>query len=611
MLRLPDSNRFRKGSPIAFVCIINLVIISLISHYVEIIQLSNKMALGISAVFLVSFMFAFFTLKRGKDVLIRLSPVAIVILSVVLTIHYLDYLPSLGKEPISIVLLPVLIPLAVIGLMQKKETPTKLQLSPRLLVPILLLAFALRLLTLDSYHFHGDEHETIAAAYSFAQTGDFYKWDWMQNKPGDQTDCITTISDCRYTRAWPYSVSVATSITVFGMNEWSVRLPSVLFGVGALFAAYLVLKKLTDSTAPGIIAALLMGIAPYFIETARFARMYSMLWFVFLMSMYFMVKAYHETTQKRLYYLALGIGLFILSYFVHPVTLVAIPGLVGVFGIFHVVINGISKKTVLPAFSVGLIGLMLLIANQSGFVSLFPPKYITLLTEPNYEYVYHVIRPFHWILVILILGVGLMYMYFQKKIVQVIGIICVGIVGLVFFVFIGGRYMQAHYISLITILFYLLISIVFLYLIQYAKHGLLTLILSIALITATLLNQSNNLYGDERNYGKYSIAYQSIAENYQPGDVIIGQFLRTYYLQDTRLKDAIIIDMGRAKSFSFETFKETIATNPSGFLVWDTIEENANVEREIRRYACVHFTQLHGENCKTDIDDTKVEVFRY
>lgn len=509
--------------------------------------------------------------------------------------------------------LPVLIIMSAYGLIASLTARRQLT-NPRISTIGLLLIIALlvRVHNVQIPYFFGDEYETIAAAYSFAETGDFYKWDWMQQKPGDQTDCITTVSDCRYTRAWPFTVSVATSIKLFGLSEWSARLPGILFSVGALGFIFLIVKKLMDSNLPGLIVVILIGFSPYFIETARFSRMYAMLWFVFWGSTYILLRAkeQHEF-KKKVALLALSTLGFIFSYIIHPITLVMFPGLVISIGILLIKKFGFSKKYLAPIIALAVLGMLLIILNQTGRISLFSPKYLTILSEPRYDYLDVIARPFHVLAYLFMVSMCTVIAWKKKHLSKILPLLVTSAVGIVFFVFLGGRYMHPHYISLVTITLFMLLGIFHYQLFAYTKYGLLITALSIGTVLIGLHSHYDNIYQFGRNYGKYPVAYQSVIDEYQPGDVIISQFLRTYYLQNEKVKDAIIIDMGRGKSFTLDDLKHTLQQYPSGFLVWDTIEEDAHIDREVRRYACANFTQLHGENCKEEKDDSRIEIFRF
>ena len=66
-----------------------------------------------------------------------------------------------------------------------------------------------------------------------------------------------------------YVYLTAPFVAVFGLNEWSVRLPSALSGVFSVFLLYLILYKLTNKKELGIWSAFLLAISPWHIQFSR------------------------------------------------------------------------------------------------------------------------------------------------------------------------------------------------------------------------------------------------------------------------------------------------------------------------------------------------------
>lgn len=74
---------------------------------------------------------------------------------------------------------------------------------------------------------------------------------------------------------------------VFGSGEISLRLPSVLFGVGAVWVVYKIRRLFT----PGVsLASLLLAIAPFHIYYSQEARLYSLGVFLTCLSIYYFIR---------------------------------------------------------------------------------------------------------------------------------------------------------------------------------------------------------------------------------------------------------------------------------------------------------------------------------
>ncbi|MBI2664403.1 glycosyltransferase family 39 protein [Candidatus Woesearchaeota archaeon] len=93
-------------------------------------------------------------------------------------------------------------------------------------------------------------------------------------------------------------------VKLFGATAFWARLPSVLFGAGAVLFSYLVFKKIFgEKTA--VISALIVALSSYHIIFSQEARMYAMLGFMALLSMHAYISYLQTPTRKTgMYYTA-------------------------------------------------------------------------------------------------------------------------------------------------------------------------------------------------------------------------------------------------------------------------------------------------------------------
>jgi mannosyltransferase len=84
----------------------------------------------------------------------------------------------------------------------------------------------------------------------------------------------------------------------FSKNEVWLRLLPVLFGIGTVYMLYLLGRKLFDEKV-GLLAALLLALAPYHIYYSQEFRMYSMAAFFAIVSMYYFVTLLGDKGDKR------------------------------------------------------------------------------------------------------------------------------------------------------------------------------------------------------------------------------------------------------------------------------------------------------------------------
>ncbi len=143
---------------------------------------------------------------------------------------------------------------------------------------------ALRLINLGHLNFWGDESITALAVQGILEHG----------YPQFPSGMI-------YFRGLPTLYLCALSSLIWGVNEWALRLPSVLFSSGTIVLVYLLGKRLF-SIQTGLLAAFLLTFSYWDFEFARHARMYSGFAFVFLLTLYAMYRGVVE--GERFWYRA-------------------------------------------------------------------------------------------------------------------------------------------------------------------------------------------------------------------------------------------------------------------------------------------------------------------
>src|SRR3990167_10929446 len=129
------------------------------------------------------------------------------------------------------------------------------------LLLIITLAILLRLTLLSSIPvgFNDDEAAFGYNAYSILKTG---KDEWSQFLP---FPVFESFGDWKLVG---YLYPTVVSQMIFGANEMATRLPSVFFGVLAIFSTYLLAGKLFSQRV-GLMATLLLAVSPWHIAASR------------------------------------------------------------------------------------------------------------------------------------------------------------------------------------------------------------------------------------------------------------------------------------------------------------------------------------------------------
>ena len=129
------------------------------------------------------------------------------------------------------------------------------------IVIIILIAAGLRLWQLDKYPagFNADEAAIGYNAYSLLETGkDEYGTPWPLSfksfgdfKPG------------------LYFYFVMPFVKIFGLNEWAVRVPSAVLGIGTVIIIYFLAEEIFKNSKVGLVSSLLLAISPWHIQFSR------------------------------------------------------------------------------------------------------------------------------------------------------------------------------------------------------------------------------------------------------------------------------------------------------------------------------------------------------
>jgi len=497
------------------------------------------------------------------------------------------------------------------------------KLALPILIFILFLGLGLRFYQLGKFDFHGDEFQVVSAATGFYKVGKPCKWDWLKEQPvysKESGECVT------YTRAWPHSWLIAQSFKLFGISEWSARLISVIFGGLLIIFAYVIVLHFIGNYFLALFAAFLFSINPFYISISRYTRMYALLIPLFFLLIYFVFRGITEEGkifQKRnipsffskylnfsYFFIFLSLIFLYLNYLIHINSFVLLPPLA--LFIFYLAFARRKRKYFVLSFLLVSASLALpLLTKHTNFLNPFL-YFISFFSRHNTQYLDYLSNfPFGsflgkiFLFLSFILALALPLKSWLKDRLIYLSLI-VGF-SLFFFVFVANRYPAAVYISHLTPLAIVLISISWLSLLKIFQKKEIKILLVVLLLwgISSSLFPIKRLYSQGVN-GNYSQAYQVIIENYNPqNEAIFGQYLRPYYLKPLNDK-AIFMDMSRNRGYSLEQFLTDLEKYQSGWITWET-RKSYHLRPEIISYINNNFEKYHGQG----IDNTKVEVYYF
>lgn len=105
-----------------------------------------------------------------------------------------------------------------------------------------------------------------------------------------------------------YYILMHSWVKIFGISEFSLRFPSVVFSVLSLILIFKLSKELFGRQT-GLFAALLLSLSLYNIDYAREGKMYAMLWFFGLASFYFFYAFTRHNRIRDLVLYAISTGI--------------------------------------------------------------------------------------------------------------------------------------------------------------------------------------------------------------------------------------------------------------------------------------------------------------
>lgn len=492
----------------------------------------------------------------------------------------------------------------------------------RLGVTVLLAAAAvIYFYRLGSHEFHGDEHQVVDAAAGFYHTGGFHLWNWIADRPRPET----------YTRAAPHTATIAVSYALFGISEWSARLPSALAGVATVPISYGVFAYFTERRWVAAVTTAAVVAYPSLVGIFRWTRMYALLVPLFLLLSYLVCRTLTEENPLDLRndranefvdeYLNFNLGL----------GLVTLPVL-GFASILHVnslyvVVAGYlfvlyrtfetKERRYVVATVAGLGGLVAVaaIVRYTGYLD-FIPAYLSFFGEENRAYVDLLLRyPFGATFGGLLAVVGFVVVRtaedgrLRTKMTFLYVLVAFS---LVFLVYIGDRYVSYAYIVHVVPLGIALTLYGFRSVLDDIGSRTirsLLVVLLVATIATPMVAGSDGesyrtLYFEEDQ--DFRTAYETIERSYDPAtEALIVQYPRRYYLRDLPA-NATIVNMESDREYTPTEFRRDLRKYEAGWVAWES-GKSYHIRDGIRAYIEEHFVQYHGEG----VDDTRVEVYYF
>jgi hypothetical protein len=486
-----------------------------------------------------------------------------------------------------------------------------------LLILILSVAGFTMFYKLDSVDLYSDEATVLTVAKGYMHSGEYRYWDFVKNDMG-------TIEN---SRAYPHVYLVSLAFRMFGVNEWSNRFFSAVFGIMFCLFAFLISYYFTKNKTSAFLVSLSVIFIPEYLMHFRWGRMYAMFIPLYLLMSYLFYRGITETnTIKRLPaklntfvtkylnfhygYLLAAFALTILTIEVH-LNAVFIFLLLLFFLLYLVIFE--YKHKYLAALIAGIAGSTIFIVFD--FMNILQMSALQNIFKVNNSEIYfNIFTQFPFgtfastsaVAIITILLFFIKKPDFRKKYVFLLLNL---VIGFLTFSFLFDYAVSFRYIS------FLFIFPVILF-IDFGVKFFKTLFSGIGKIAAAAViliilslgftNRYNSFYFEnELHPGRPSIACQTVNENATAGDLVLTHYLPHYFLRDIN-PEIQTSTLGHFDAVPFDTIYEQFHEYDRGWIVFYT-SYGGMIDQEVVKYANLYFTKYHG----TGIDDTNMEVFFY
>ena len=536
---------------------------------------------------------------------------------------------------LSILLLGSIITLLAISKDKTENTYNfKKYTSIIILFIIIIFGTVLRIRGVKEVSFYNDEYQVVNAAAGYRYTGTFLSWNFLLDKPDSIQSCPQLDKSCNYyTRAFPHTILIAWCFRFLGISELSARLPSLIFGILLIPLSFFVAKYFTKRDDVSLLFSFFISISTGFITLSKYTRMYAIVIPISLLSIYFIYRGLFDNPKKefrnkfiekflsyRYAHLIIGILLFYLAYLLH-INVVAIIPAFFLYTIYKYLSS--KNKKYLPIVLAGFLFIIITLLHLKTPLSI--PiinkilRWVSLLKRNNPVYATHMLGyPFPTLISIPILLSSLCFIK-KEKLKETkdhfVFLLISTITIIISFVYIADRYPKFFYISmfvplgilLVIWMFFLINEKIFSYI---KKSSLFIILLILSLSFRTSIYEKFFIF-KPISFIDYRTAYSIINENIEPEkDIILGQYLRYYYLDSDIIKGKQIYSLGSDKQQDMEEFLEIVNNAQSGYITW-AHNKTQHIRPEIRQYCCDNFEHLSGHSCDDFINDTKIEIFYF
>lgn len=432
-----------------------------------------------------------------------------------------------------------------------------------------------------------------------------------------------------YDRVWIHSLLISWFFDVFGVSEFTGRLPSALFGLLFVVTSYYVFTRWYGLGLIGVMIPLVCFMNDRFLILFRYMRMYALLIPVFMLGAYIIYRTITIKDQEvffrgkkisflhtKIIYLAGTIILLLLLAHLQKLSMILLP----VFLIFISILVWHLRTKELKYFLFFTLGAGMVVAFLSFGLELHALRMFrqvgqAIFTKHGvygqyYRYLLDNGLPINSTMMTLIGGLGLMRSRVSTgvKSILLISYLLFGISLISMVYLIASEGQDYRYIA------HIVPFVVGVVLFTWYQSGRLIskstaplwLFFILVISFLSFKEDYKRVYVKHPWAPSYAEVYSTLKEKYRRGDALFAQNVKTYYLDPVKLAGNLYHHVPGRKEYSLEQFKQDITFAQRGWVMWDK-HKVYHWREDVITYIYANFKPYHGG----PIDDLGVELWYF
>jgi len=431
-----------------------------------------------------------------------------------------------------------------------------------------------------------------------------------------------------YDRTWVHTVICTGIFKMFGISEFTGRLPSAVFGLSFVLICFYVFARWYRLAWLALLIPLICLMNDRFLILFRYMRMYALLIPLFLACVYLISRAISKVQQRSegelqqrmirrnwIYVAAAVLCLPLLGH-VHKLAMIVVPTF-GLLILYLVILQRTKAQVRMLWAVVAGTGIILILAFVVQLDSLRMFRQVAArIFSPHtplkayFEYMFENGLPLNSTVMFLISGLGLLSSKVSRQLKTLLILnylfIIIAVVAMVYLIGNEGRDYRyiAHIVPFVVCT--LLISV------HYFSKALWKGSYPWAMIVVFLISTLQLVQGYGRVYERhpwaprYSTVYATLKDQYKPGDALFATNIKSYYLDPVALAGTHYHKVPKKKSYTLDQLKADVRLEGHGWFLWEWHKAH-QIREEVVQYIYRNFKPVHNSR----LDDLGVELFYF